>query len=226
MLRIEFTGNETTGELEALGGAVSAYIARRCSVAAPIPSVINMRDLQVSNPNSEGGCVGVVNETSEPIDNGKPVSIPEPPVTQAIPVPPAVPAIPELPAAPVTQVIPPPPVVSEELDIDGKPWDPKLHSTAKTKTVDGRWKFLRGLDPALRNGATAPAQVPPPPETAAPVPEPPAHNLPWFISQCTAAGKTKADIDAALKLHGLNNVADLLQNTAMIDIVAGSMGIA
>jgi hypothetical protein len=36
-----------------------------------------------------------------------------------------------------------------ELDIDGRPWDVRIDSSAKTKTTDGRWKIARNKDKAL-----------------------------------------------------------------------------
>ena len=43
----------------------------------------------------------------------------------------------------------PPPPGGVEFDLDGRPWDERIDSGAHTKTVDGRWKLLKGVDKAL-----------------------------------------------------------------------------
>jgi hypothetical protein len=63
-----------------------------------------------------------------------------------------------------------------ELDIDGRKWDVRIDSSAKTKTKDGRWKLVRNVDPAFVEQvkaelsvapmAVAPPAVPPVVETA------------------------------------------------------------
>ncbi len=57
-----------------------------------------------------------------------------------------------------------------ELDHDGLPWDARVHARTKTKTADGRWKLMRGVDKVkvekvnqeLEQAAIAPP--PPPPQ--------------------------------------------------------------
>lgn len=85
-----------------------------------------------------------------------------------------------------------------ELDSAGYAWDEQIHSSARTKTKDGRWKYLRGVDkhlveevefkqknpptvitaPTLQEAASAPVAdpgtVPPPPATTPTPPPPPA----------------------------------------------------
>lgn len=36
-----------------------------------------------------------------------------------------------------------------ELDSEGMPWDARIHSSAKSKTQDGKWKLARNVDKAL-----------------------------------------------------------------------------
>lgn len=78
------------------------------------------------------------------------------------------------------------------LDAAGYAWDERIHSSARSKTKDGRWKYLRGVDRHLveevqfkqknpaatpQEAASAPAAgpetVPPPATTPTPVPPPP-----------------------------------------------------
>ena len=37
----------------------------------------------------------------------------------------------------------------QDLDSAGRPWDARIHTKVKTKTVNGQWKLLRGVKPAL-----------------------------------------------------------------------------
>lgn len=63
-------------------------------------------------------------------------------------------------------------IPTAELDSAGRPWDARIHTKVKTKTVNGQWKLLRGVKPALVKQVQAeqdkskPTQknvVPPPP---------------------------------------------------------------
>lgn len=72
--------------------------------------------------------------------------------------------------APVPMPVPPPPVANVpretiadvprhnpfapiapgvEKDLNGLPWDGRIHSRTKSKTVDGLWRYMRGIDPAV-----------------------------------------------------------------------------
>lgn len=42
-----------------------------------------------------------------------------------------------------------------ELDKRGLPWDNRIHSRTKTKTADGLWKSMRGLNPAVAKSVEA-----------------------------------------------------------------------
>lgn len=66
-----------------------------------------------------------------------------------------------------------------DLDADGIPWDARIHSTAKSKNADGRWKLLRGVNKELvpqviaELKGTPATTTPPPPPAAAPIAPPP-----------------------------------------------------
>ena len=86
-----------------------------------------------------------------------------------------------------------------ELDTDGRPWDARIDSGAKSKTKDGRWKLIRGSDPVLVEQvkaeltAVAPAVVAPveTPAVVAPVETPavvaPVVQTPQLVAITTYA---------------------------------------
>jgi hypothetical protein len=124
--------------------------------------------------------------------------IPPPP---GFPLPPSIPAVPvaavtAIPAATVhvlstatiAPMIPPPPgvpVAGPEVDSKGVQWAAALHTSTKTKTIDGQWKARKARNsvvPADTMGKTSIQGVPVPPGTesaaiaayvAGPVPIPP-----------------------------------------------------
>lgn len=77
-----------------------------------------------------------------------------------------------------------------DLDVNGVPWDARIHSEGKAKTKDGAWRFKRGVSDADRDriakelkaalGAPAapPAPTPPPADGAGPVAAPPPPSPP------------------------------------------------
>lgn len=68
------------------------------------------------------------------------------------------------------------------LDNDGLPWDARIHSSKKTKTPDGKWRLMRGVNletvQVVKNELRATMNLPPAPVKTAgvamPVPPPPA----------------------------------------------------
>lgn len=82
--------------------------------------------------------------------------------------------------APTDTPIPPP--ADDLVDIDGTPWDERIHSGGKSKMANGQWTKRRGVTPALydmvMSELTVAAATPfvPPPAPPAPVtpPAPPA----------------------------------------------------
>ena len=111
---------------------------------------------------------------AKPIEHGVNVT-PEPSVTKSefktevetVPAPPAETGIvgppvgdsPIVPAPPVNVPAPPvdtvvetaaAPVVTGPLDSAGYPWDARIHASTKTTTVDGKWKYKRGVDATIK----------------------------------------------------------------------------
>lgn len=61
-----------------------------------------------------------------------------------------------------SQIPPPPPLTgataqtdntgsdNSDLDVNGLPWDARIHSSSKNKNQDGTWRYTRGGDPVVR----------------------------------------------------------------------------
>lgn len=110
-----------------------------------------------------------------------------------------------------SQIPPPPPLTgataqtdsagsdNSDLDVNGLPWDARIHSSSKNKNQDGTWRYTRGGDPEVRSqveaelrarmadGTTTPVETqsndappPPPPvvqqQEETPPPPPPLEN--------------------------------------------------
>lgn len=65
--------------------------------------------------------------------------VPMPPSVASVPAPPS--TVPEVPAAPSTSA------PSGELDVNGLPWDGRIHASSKTRNADGSWRQRRNLSP-------------------------------------------------------------------------------
>lgn len=82
-----------------------------------------------------------------------------------------------------------------EVDIDGKIWDGKTHSSARTKNQDGRWKMKRNLR-----------------EIPAPVSGVQENLYPKLTAKITDAilnnRMTYSDMDRILKLNGIKRITD------------------
>ncbi len=65
-------------------------------------------------------------------------------------------AAPAVPAAPAAA-----PAADVELDTDGVPWDARIHSSTKNKTVKGVWKIARGTDKSLIDAVLAEHEISP-----------------------------------------------------------------
>lgn len=65
-------------------------------------------------------------------------------------------------------------VASAELDINGLPWDERIHASTKTKTVPGAWTKKRGLDEKTEKKVIAELRQAYPEPVSAAAPTPPA----------------------------------------------------
>lgn len=97
-------------------------------IAAPAPApVANIPPPPPLLPHSEPASLNI-----NPF--AKPVEVPVAPILEA-------------PKALSAPVVPRPVNPGVELDVRGLPWDNRIHSRTKSKTVDGQWKAMRGITP-------------------------------------------------------------------------------
>lgn len=75
------------------------------------------------------------------------------PVAEAVRTAVTAPVAETAPTVPVAETVPTVPVAENapagELDKEGQPWDARIHTEARTKTVKGIWKLMRGVDKDL-----------------------------------------------------------------------------
>ena len=142
-----------------------------------------------------------------------------------------------------------PVVTGAELDVNGLPWDGRIHASTKTKTVNGAWKNKRGVDKEilskveweLKNAMAAPETVLQEP-TPAPVadiipaatpeaaPAPSAApggitTFPALISAITAKSLDPVIVQGAITAVGLQSLPLLAARTDLIPQVAERLGL-
>jgi hypothetical protein len=161
--------------------------------------------------------------------------IPSPPVLGSIPdMPPAVPNL-----EPSSFPAMPNPFGNKELDVHGLPWDNRIHARTKTKTADGAWKLMRGveqdlvkqIESQLRGALNAPSAPPITPvvqSTPVHIPTPPAEvdtSSAWFtaMAKITAVVKdgqmTHGQVMAIVKSMGLESVPLIAQRPDLIPAI-------
>lgn len=160
-------------------------------------------------------------------------------VATAAPAAPAPSAPPAPGAAPGTGTV--------ELDADGLPWDPRIHSDAtERKAKTGKWKTrknlpdgykeqieaeLRGVPVTPATPAPAPApSAPSPAATAAPAPTPPtaggmtfAEFTRWVLGHTQAQRCNQTDVQLAVQAAGLSSIPELAKRTDLIATVVDSL---
>ncbi len=118
---------------------------------------------------------------------------------------------------------------SPELDSAGDPWDARIHSSKKTKTADGRWKLMRGADPAMVSKLraseveTTPLQAapPPPPQRDAAQDTHKYNDLVNKIAALTLSGKlSHMQVLEILRSEQLENLPALAAHPELIDTVS------
>lgn len=175
-------------------------------------------------------------------------------VTEQVPLA-AAPTAPQAPTPPAPSAAPAPAVAGGEveLDVDGLPWDARIHSDAtERKAKTGKWKTRKNLPDGYKEQieaelrgvplqATAPAapapaatpapavapSAPSPVATAAPAPTPGGMTFPQFVQW--AMGHTKAgrcnqtDVQLAVQEAGLTTVPDLAKRIDLIPQVMATL---
>lgn len=135
------------------------------------------------------------------------------------------------------------PESGDGLDVNGIPWDERIHASTKTKTVDGAWKNKRGVDKGLLasveselKGATtadiAPNAIPAGPIVGTVPPTPPAapaaSSITTFPALMTAITSRELGPDAvlsAVQSVGLQSLPLLAAQTDLIPQVAERLGL-
>jgi hypothetical protein len=131
--------------------------------ASPAPTIEQREAAQVK----DADLIAAIVKTTAHIDLTPVAAAPLPP-------PPAPPA--------ALGPIPLPPGVAVERDSAGVAYDAAVHSSTRSKTIDGKWKARRNRTSAaapaapVADAAPPAAPIPPPPVSAAPIPPPP--NVP------------------------------------------------
>jgi hypothetical protein len=125
-----------------------------------------------------------------------------------------------------------------ELDARGLPWDARIHTSAKSKKVDGKWKNKRGVDKDLvfkveaeltalmgtptENVASTP---PPPPPPAAPAATGKVTTLPELVTAITSNQIGNEVVQGALDTVGIGNIVLLGARPDLIPAVAQRLGL-
>jgi hypothetical protein len=138
-----------------------------------------------------------------------------------------------------------------DLDINGIPWDERIHASTKTKTVGGAWKNKRGVDKdlvlqitnelkesmgAIPEPETGAVNVPPAPAEATTVtpPAPPAApaaasasvtTFAQLITAITAKDIDEIRVNAVLANVGVNSLPLLGARPDLVPAVAGHLGL-
>jgi len=187
-----------------------------------------------------------------------PAAPPAPPAAPPAPAaaPPAPPAAPPAPAATTLApaAAPPAPPAGVALDVNGLPWDGRIHASSKVKLASGAWRQKRGVDKGLvvtvtaaltaAMGAVAAPAAPPPPPAAPPIaqpappvppptappPPPPAAptgtNFPDFMKAAQAASLTPEQVLAGVVANGLESTALLAVRPDLIPDVMATLGLS
>lgn len=139
-----------------------------------------------------------------------------------------------------------------ELDVNGLPWDGRIHSRGKSKNVDGTWRYMRGIQDAivakveseLRQALAAPAApivketleapiadvfkqpVPTPPTFEDPI-ETPQNDFPTLMTKITAAvssGKlTQMRLIQIVQSFGLQSVPTIPTRLDLIPAISAAI---
>jgi len=150
-----------------------------------------------------------------------------------------------------TDAIVPAPATDGELDVNGLPWDDRIHASTRTKLVTGAWKNKRGIDATLLanveaelKGDVAPAPTPTPDVAPAPTPTPdlapaPAPDLapaptpdagsittfPALMTAITSGGLSPQIVNGAIQAVGLASLPLLATRPDLIPKVAERLGL-
>jgi len=123
---------------------------------------------------------------------------------------------------------------SVELDVQGMPWDRRIHSGAKTRTKDGCWKKLRGTSETMiktvedelktvQNIPVPPVASDVPASPASPVEKTFADFMTLITSAITAGKLTRQQAVDALQPFGIPSIAVVATRPDLIPSVMQAM---
>lgn len=153
-LHIEITGDCTATEWKGIK-ALAMIMLGEVSVDALItnpriviePPAVSGGPVFVPAPPSNRTVTGIAVATPEP---PAPIAdTPPPPPSVDTPPPPPVSASEALLAATASAVTLSPPPHGVEVDVNGMPWDARIHSAERTRNKDNTWRNKRGTDKSL-----------------------------------------------------------------------------
>lgn len=233
----EIGGTREEGKAAVLG---AQYVE---PVAAPLPTATELRDTALLTDSGFTRDQMIAAGWSEE-------SLLQHGYIEAVEVPLVVPAAPGVsaPSAPPVVPAPPAPNTAVELDVNGLPWDARIHAGTKRKNADGSWTAKRGVDDATVASVTAelrgvptvavnptPIVTPPTPTVAPVVAAPPAASgelpatsaefMQWLSAHIKAGRLSNTDATLAVQSTGLTILPDLMkpENAALIPVVAAKL---
>jgi 2-oxoglutarate dehydrogenase E2 component (dihydrolipoamide succinyltransferase) len=184
------------------------------------------------------------------VSTPKPAAAPEETPAAAPPPPPPAPvapvaAPPPAPVAPVAPVAAPPaaaaPAAQAEVDIEGVPWDERIHASSRAKLKSGQWRAKRGVDAQFAAGVRAEILAARGAQPAAPVAAPPVAAPPAagavdvqstivLASKLLAASQTpemytdiSVRINAVMDAHGLESAVDIVKRPDLAPVVTDAL---
>jgi len=169
-------------------------------------------------------------EEPAPVAVAPTVLVPPAPSSTISPPPIPAPPIPDRPASEVFKKADLSEVVkASELDVDGFPWDSRIHARTKTKTKDGRWKKIRGVGlevvKKVENELKTVQDIPAPPVPTAPTDTPLTFaDLMTKITRSITDGVLKRDqVVEVLKPLGIPSLPVLSTRLDLIPAVVKSL---
>lgn len=113
---------------------------------------------------------------------------------------------------------------SGELDSEGTPWNPQIHSRTKSKNKDGTWRTKRGIQEETVQAITEKyqPQIPVPPIATA-VPTPPQSTFTQIVKKISHALShnqiTRERVNEIIEIFGLSSLHQLSERPELIPAV-------
>jgi hypothetical protein len=145
-LHIEITGELSPGEWKGVKALAMIALGEISLDALTVASVRPCANIHGIGPDTAASVAPVATpEPPAPIAD----TPPPPPTVDTPPPPPPTSASEALLAATASAVTLTPPPHGVEVDVNGMPWDARIHSAERTKNKDNTWRNKRGTDKSL-----------------------------------------------------------------------------